>query len=146
MFLKLMASVQKLKNILLDQLSMEPLIENAHRLGTVRDNGTPRPIMCKFSYRPERFQVVKRKRELNNVWITEDLIQEDRQRKSELKAILKEPAFEAGKNHDFDVASFTSMVSCTISNTIVLFIHGLNLVLLKRRHIFSWKGKHYLLF
>ena len=56
--------------------------------------------MCKFLYCPERFQVIKRKRELNDVWITEDLIQEDRQRKSELKRIMKE-AFEAGKKQQF---------------------------------------------
>lgn len=50
----------KLKNILLDQLNMEPVIENTHRLTTVRNNGTPRHSMSKFLYRPERFQVIKR--------------------------------------------------------------------------------------
>ena len=59
---------QKFKNILLDQLNMEPVIENAHRLGTVgRSNRTPGPIMCKFLYRPDLFQVIKRRRELNDV-------------------------------------------------------------------------------
>jgi len=48
----------KLKNILLEQLNMEPVIENTHRLTTVRHNGTPRHCMSKFLYRPERFQVL----------------------------------------------------------------------------------------
>ena len=53
---------------------MEPTIENAHRVGpSITDKR--RAIVCKFIYRPERFKVLQKKRDLqNNVWITEDLI------------------------------------------------------------------------
>ena len=43
-------------------------------------------IICKFIYRPERFKVLQKKRDLqNNVWITEDLIWDDREKKEEVK-------------------------------------------------------------
>ena len=52
---------------------MEPTIENAHRVvPSITDK--PMAIICKFIYRPERFKVLQKKRDLqNNVWITADL-------------------------------------------------------------------------
>ena len=65
---------QKIGDILTEQLKTETTIENAHRVGpSITDK--PRAIICKFIYRPERFKVLQKKRDLqNNVWITEDLI------------------------------------------------------------------------
>ena len=69
---------QEIGDILTEQLKLEPKIENVHRVGpSIADK--PRAIICKFIYRPERFKVLQRKRDpQNNVWITEDLIWEDR--------------------------------------------------------------------
>ena len=63
---------------------MEPTIENAHRVGlSITDKR--RAIVCMFIYH-ERFKVLQKKRDLqNNVWITEDLIWEDREKKKKLK-------------------------------------------------------------
>ena len=79
---------------------MEPKIENAHRVGpSIADK--PRAIICKFIYRPERVKVLQKKRDLqNNVWITEDLIWEDRAKKKKLKNFMKE-AYEIGKKPRF---------------------------------------------
>ena len=65
---------QKIGDILTEQLKTETTIENAHRVGpSITDK--PRAIICKFIYRPERFKVLQKKRDLQNiVWITEDLI------------------------------------------------------------------------
>ena len=65
---------QKIGGILTEQLQTETTIENAHRVGpSITDK--PRAIICKFIYRPERFKVLQKKRDLqNNIWITEDLI------------------------------------------------------------------------
>ena len=46
--------VQKVRNILSNQLDMEPEIENAHRVG-LRNDDKPRVIICKFLYRPQRY-------------------------------------------------------------------------------------------
>ena len=43
--------VQKVRNILSNQLDMELEIENAHRVGR-RNDDKPRVIICKFLYRP----------------------------------------------------------------------------------------------
>ena len=65
---------------------MEPTIENAHRVGLRGITDKRRAIVCKFIYRPERLKVLQKKRDLqNNVWITEDLIWEDREKKKKLK-------------------------------------------------------------
>ena len=75
---------QKIGDILTEQLKMEPTIENAHRVG-LSITHKRRAIVCKFIYRPERFKVLQKKRDLqNNVWITEDLIWEDREKKKKL--------------------------------------------------------------
>ena len=49
--------VQKVRNILSNQLDMEPEIENAHRVGP-RNDDKPRVIICKFLYRPQRYKVI----------------------------------------------------------------------------------------
>ena len=36
---------------------------DAHRIGPFKNDGTPRPILAKFLYRPERFKVIKKKRD-----------------------------------------------------------------------------------
>ena len=88
--------VQKVRNILSNQLDMEPEIENAHRAGP-RNNDKPRVIICKFLYRPQRYKVIQKKRDLEDgIWVTEDLIWEDREAKKKLKDVMKE-AFENGK-------------------------------------------------
>ena len=91
---------QKIRDILSNQLNIEPVIENAHRIGPRSDN-KPRTIICKFLYRPERLRVLQKKRDLQDgVWVTEDLIWEDREKKKKLKDVMK-VAFESGKKPRF---------------------------------------------
>ena len=93
--------IAKLSDILGNDLQLQPNIENAHRIGPFKDDGTPRPILAKFLYRPERFKVIKKKRELRDgVRVSDDLIWEDRQKKKQLKLVMKD-AFEAGKRPRF---------------------------------------------
>ena len=47
--------IAKLRDILGNDLQLQPSIENTHRIGPFKDDGTPRPILAKFLYRPERF-------------------------------------------------------------------------------------------
>ena len=90
---------------------MQSDIENAHRIGPFKGDGTPRPILVKFLYRPERFRVIKKKRDLRDgVRVSDDLIREDRQKKKQLGSVMKE-AFKGGKDLDFIMASFISTVS-----------------------------------
>ena len=67
--------IAKLRDILENDLQLHPNIENAHRIGPFKDDGTPRPILAKFLYRPERFRVIKKKRELLIEEITSSLDQ-----------------------------------------------------------------------
>ena len=68
--------VQKVRDILSNQLDMEPELENAHRVGP-RNDDKPRVIICKFLYRPQRYKVIQKKRDLEDgIWVTEDLIWE----------------------------------------------------------------------
>ena len=61
----------------------------------------PRVIICKFLYRPQRYKVIQKKRDLEDgIWVTEDLIWEDREAKKKLKEVMKE-AFENGKKPRF---------------------------------------------
>ena len=93
--------IAKLSDILGNDLQLQPNIENAHRIGPFKDDGTPRPILAKFLYRPERFKVIKKKRELlDGVCVSDDLIWEDRQKKKQLRLVMKD-AFEAGKRPRF---------------------------------------------
>ena len=79
---------------------MKPEIENAHRVGP-RNDDKPRAIICKFLYRPQRYKVIQKKRALEDgIWVTEDLIWEDREAKKKLKEVMKE-AFENGKKPRF---------------------------------------------
>ena len=76
--------IKKLQSILSDDLGIETSIENAHKIGGPRavDGADPRPITAKFIYRPERFCVSQRKRDLKNgVRVSEHLIWEDRDRR-----------------------------------------------------------------
>lgn len=93
--------IAKLHDIIENDLQFQPSIENAHRIGPFKDDGTPRPILAKFLYCPERFRVIKKKRDLRNgVCVLDDLIWEDRQKKKQLRSVMKE-AFKAGKRPRF---------------------------------------------
>ena len=92
--------LKKIKDKLAAQLGWEPELENAHREGNIRADRKPRPILCKFLYRPERFQVIRNRRDLSGIWVTEDLIYEDRLRKKQVKDVMKS-AYEAGKKPRF---------------------------------------------
>ena len=92
--------VQKVRDILSNQLDMEPEFENAHRVGP-RNDDKPRVIICKFLYRPQRYKVIQKKRDLEDgIWVTEDLIWEDREAKKKSKEVMKE-AFKNGKKPRF---------------------------------------------
>ena len=68
------------RDILENDLQLQPSIENARRIGPFKDDGTPRPILAKFLYRPERFRVIQKKRDLrDSVRVSDDLIWGDRQ-------------------------------------------------------------------
>ena len=49
-----------------DDLNFRPTIENANRSGARREDGSPRPILVKFVYRPQRVAVIKMKKDLKN--------------------------------------------------------------------------------
>ena len=89
--------IAKLRDILVNDLQLQPNMENAHRI----EPFTPRPILAKFLYRPERFRVTKKKRDLlDGVRVSDNLIWEDRQKKKQLRLVMKD-AFEAGKRPRF---------------------------------------------
>ena len=93
--------IAKLRDIIENDLQLQSNIENAHRIRPFKDDGTPRPILAKFLYRPELFRVIKKKRDLRDgVRVSDDLIWEDRQKKKQLRSVMKE-AFEAGKRPRF---------------------------------------------
>ena len=93
--------IAKIRDILVNDLQLQPNIENAHRISPFKDDGTPRPILAKFLYRPEWFRVIKKKRDLRDgVRVSDDLIWEDRQKKKQLRLVMKD-AFEAGKRPRF---------------------------------------------
>ena len=92
--------LRKDKDKLAAQLGWEPELENAHREGNIQADRKPRSILCKFLYRPERFQVIRNRRDLSGIWVTEDLIYEDRLRKKQVKDVMKS-AYEAGKKPRF---------------------------------------------
>ena len=93
--------MQKIHDILANQLNLEPKLENAHQAGP-RSDVKPRAIICKFVYRPERYKVIRKKHNLKDgVWIMEDLIWEDcEKKKKKLKDVMKE-VFESGKKPRF---------------------------------------------
>ena len=75
--------VQKVRDILSNQLDMEPEIENAHRVGS-RNDDKPRVIICRCLYRLQRYKVIQKKRtryQEDGIWVSEDLIWEDREAK-----------------------------------------------------------------
>jgi len=54
-----------------------------------------------FLYGPQRYKVIQKKRNLEDgIWVTEDLIWEDREAKKKLKEVMKE-ALENGKKPRF---------------------------------------------
>jgi len=88
--------IANLRDIIGNDLPFQPNIENAHRIGPFKDDGTPRRILAKLLYGPERFRVIKKKKDLRDgVRVSDDLIWEDRQKKKQLRFVMKE-AYEAG--------------------------------------------------
>lgn len=66
--------LQKIHDILANQLNLEPKLENVHRAGP-RSDAKPRAIIYKFVYRPERYKVIQKKRDLKDgVCITAGLL------------------------------------------------------------------------
>ena len=95
--------VDKLQTILSDDLGIKPVIENAHSIGGPRTGAAtdPRPVIGKFLYRPERFQVIRKNRNLKNgVRVSDDLFWEDRQKKKKLREVMKQ-AYDEGKKVRF---------------------------------------------
>ena len=93
--------IAKLRDSIENDLQLQSNIENAHRIGTFKNDVTTRPVLAKFLYRPERFKVIKKKRDLrDSVCISDDLIWEDHLKKKQLKSVMKE-AFETGKRPRF---------------------------------------------
>ena len=84
--------IAKLRDTLIENdLQLQLSIENAHRIVPFKDDGTSGPILAKFLYRPERFRVIKKKRDLrDSVRVSNDLIWEERQKKKQLGSVMKE--------------------------------------------------------
>ena len=55
--------IAKLCDILDSDLQVQPTIENAHRIGAPKSDGSPRPILAKFLYRPEQFRITDQEEE-----------------------------------------------------------------------------------
>jgi len=92
--------IAKLQDILYETLGYEATIENAHRTGRRRP-GKPRHIIAKFLYRTERRKVLLNRKNLSdNVWIIEDLIKEDVDKKKSYQDIMKK-AYQEGKKPRF---------------------------------------------
>ena len=90
-----------LGKIIPKDLKQKPVIENAHRVGPSRDDGSPRPTIAKFLYRPDRCDILRNKKLFKNgTYVSEDLIPEDRKRKNDLKAVMQE-AYKRGKRPKF---------------------------------------------
>ena len=53
--------IAKLRDIIENDLQLQSNIANANRVGPFKDDGTPRPILAKFLYRPERLELSKRR-------------------------------------------------------------------------------------
>lgn len=93
--------INTLEKIISNDLSEKPVIENAHRVGPLRNDGSPRPIIAKFLYRPERRDILRKKKLFKNgIYTAEDLTPEDRKRKNELKTVMQN-AYESGKRPKF---------------------------------------------
>ena len=91
--------VSKLENLIKSTLGLDVSIENAHRTGrSIR--GNPRHVIAKFLKRPERFQVLIRRKEFSPVLVLEDLIQKDLAYRKLVSSYAKS-AREAGKNVKF---------------------------------------------
>ena len=117
--------INKLQTIFSNDFNIKPEIKNARRIGAFRDDGSPRPLIAKFIYRPERFQIFRKRRDLQNmVWLSVDLIYEDPQKKNLYKNVMKE-AFNHGKKPRFHARlplhrwSGVQRLKCNVSNYLV---------------------------
>ena len=97
-----------------NDLNFRPTIENAHRRGARREDGSPRPILAKFLYRPQLVAVIKMKKDLkNDVRISEDLIWEDREKKKQLRTVMKEAYVMKETDLGFTMVNYILMAICT---------------------------------
>ena len=93
--------ILKLTEIISSDLNIRPTIENADRVGTRKEDGPPRPILAKFLYRPKRKAINNKKKNFkNDVRTSEDLFWKDRERKKQLRTVMKE-THEAGNRARF---------------------------------------------
>ena len=106
--------VGKVTEMINNDLNFRPTIENAHRSGARREDGSPRPILAKFLYRPQRVAVNKMKKDLkNDVRISEDLIWEDREKKKQLRTVMKEAYVMKETDLGFTMVNYILMAICT---------------------------------
>ena len=92
--------IPKLKSLIKNDLNLDVVKENAHRTGKARGN-QPRQIIAKFLYRPDIRRIMMRRRDLKDgVFVTADLIREDREKKAEYRDRMK-AAYNEGKKPRF---------------------------------------------
>lgn len=99
----LVRTFDKWQTILSDDLGIKPVIENARRIGGPRPRARTdlRPVIAKFLYRPEYFQIIWKKRSLkSDVRVPDYLIWEDQQKKKKLREVMKQ-AYDGGKKVPF---------------------------------------------
>ena len=102
--------IAKLRDTLIENdLQLQLSIENAHRIGPFKDDGTPRPILAKFLYRPERFRVIREKRDLRD-GVRVERSDMGRPSKEEAIEICYERGMKLGKDLDFIMPSYTLTV------------------------------------
>lgn len=85
--------IQKIINILkidLDIQFQEHEINKIYRLGREKSSGKPRPILLSFVSEWKKNEVMKKKKNLKNVYITEDYTKEVLEKRKMLQAQLKE--------------------------------------------------------
>ena len=94
-------SLSKLAEIIGNGLNIRPTIENANGVGTRRGDGSQRPILEKFLYRPKgKAMILKKKIFKNDVRTSDDLIWDDREGKKQLRTVMNE-AYEDGNRPRF---------------------------------------------
>ena len=79
----------------LNQVNVDVTIEHAHRVGKPRES--PRPIIAKLLYRPDKFKIFKVKNQLrqSGIQVYEDLCEDDLATKRRLAPVMKQH-YDAG--------------------------------------------------
>ena len=104
--------IDTLEKTIAKDLSEKPAFENAHRFGALRIDGSPRPIIAKFLCRPERRDILRKKKLLT----AEDLAPEGRKRKDEPKIVMQN-AYENGKHLSCILMAYFIMTECYEDHT-----------------------------